>query len=105
MILDRAGRPFIRVPSGESHTWHDERVVATGDPPSGGESRLVKNWRIPGHAGGQRFEIVGFLGWVPPAESEDDGVPVPLLATLAVALVALSVVAAFVLGRGRPAPD
>jgi hypothetical protein len=107
VILDPTGRPFIRVASGKSHTWHDTRVVASGDPPPpaarSGERdpRLVKNWRIPGRTGKRQFTIVGFLGWVPPEERENEGAPAWLLAGGALALIALSAVAAYFLGRGR----
>lgn len=104
VIFDPSGRPFIGVPSGESHTWHDQRVLAKGEPPSGDDPQVVKNWRIPGRAGGRRFDIVGFLGWVPPPERDDDGgggASAFLLGGLALALVGLSLVAVFVLGR-RP---
>jgi hypothetical protein len=106
-ILDPEGRPFIRVPSGKSHTWHDVRVVPSRAPapPAAGAgkatSRFVKHWRIPGRMGSRAFVIVGFLGWVPPAESKDKGPPALLLAGGALALAALSVVAAYVLGRAR----
>jgi hypothetical protein len=106
-ILDREGQPFIRVPSGKSHTWHDPRVVASGDapPPDPGagerDPRVVKHWRIPGRAGKQRFAIVGFLGWVPPEEIEGEGAPALLLAGGALALLALSAVATYFLGRRR----
>lgn len=105
VILDPAGRPFIRVPSGKSHTWHDVRVVSTGDPPppSPGvgerDPRVVKHWRVPGRAGGQQFAIVGFLGWAPPPESADEGVSPLLLVGGAFALVALSLVGVVLLGR------
>lgn len=99
VILDPSGRPSIGVPSGESHTWHDQRVLAKGEPPSGDDPQVVKNWRIPGRAGGRRFDIVGFLGWVPPPESDGGGGSPFLLGSLALALVGLSLVAVFVLGR------
>ena len=99
MIFDPSGRPFIGVPSGESHTWHDQRVVATGDPPSGDEPQVVKNWQIPGRAGGRQFKIVGFLGWVPPPESDGGDASPFLLGGLALALLGLSLVGVFVVGR------
>jgi hypothetical protein len=102
VVLDPKGRPFVRVPSGESRTWHDRRVISTGEPPGGRDPRVVKNWRIPGRVGDKRFEIVGFLGWVPPPQSEDENARVLWFAGGALALVALSAVAAYLLGRGRP---
>jgi hypothetical protein len=97
VILDPAGRPFIRVPTGESHTWHDTRVVSSGDPPA--DAQVVKQWRIPGRAGAKRFEITGFLGWIPPPESADEGVSRLVLAGAAFGLVALSLAGVFLLGR------
>lgn len=32
-IFDGAGKPFIRIPTGANRTWHDPRVVGSGDPP------------------------------------------------------------------------
>lgn len=108
-ILDRGGKPFLQIPTGSSRAWHDPRVVGTGDPPpsapgaSEAAPRFVKNWSVPGRVAGRSFAIGGFLGWVPPEESADEGVPPFLLAGGALALVALSAVAAFLLGRSsRP---
>jgi hypothetical protein len=106
-ILDRAGKPFIRIPTGANRAWHDPRVVGRGDPPPAtpgapeGAPRFVKNWSVPGRAAGQSFTIDGFLGWVPPEDSGGQGISAFLLAGGALGLVALSAVAAYVLGRGR----
>jgi len=109
VILDRRGRPLIRVAAGRSRTWHDVRVVETGPPPpptpraDPAAPRFVKRWSIPGRAGGRRFAITGFLGWVPPPQQSDgDGTPLAVWAGGAIALVALSAGAAYLLGRGRP---
>jgi hypothetical protein len=105
VILDPAGEPFIRIASGSSRAWHDTRVVERGSPPPPApgapatDPRFVKNWTIPGRAGTRRFAIRGFLGWVPPNVSEDDGVSPVLLAAAAAALVALSAAGAYLLGR------
>jgi hypothetical protein len=107
-ILDRAGKPFIRIPSGSNRAWHDPRVVGRGDPPPPtpgapeGAPRFVKNWTVPGRAAAQAFVIDGFLGWVPPEESGGEGTSTFLLAGGALALVALSAGAAYLLGRRRP---
>jgi hypothetical protein len=107
VIFDPSGRPFLRIASGKSGAWHDPRVVEAGPPPSPPPGtaedapRFVKNWRIPGRAGGRPFAITGFLGWVPPEEGDEKGVPAVLLAGGALVLVALSAVAAYVLGRRR----
>ena len=104
-LLDRAGKPFIRIPSGSSRAWHDRRIVGRGEPPppvAGAPetaSRFVKNWRIPGRVAGRAFAIEGFLGWVPPGEDEDGGAPPFVLAGGAAALLAFSLLAAYLLGR------
>jgi hypothetical protein len=64
VIFGARGRPIARIPPGENRVWAEPRVGATEEPPE--EEGLVRNWRIPGTAGGQRFEIVGFLGYRPP---------------------------------------
>jgi hypothetical protein len=108
-ILDRAGKPFIRIPAGGNHAWHDARVVGQGQPPPAAPGapetapRFVKNWSVPGRVAGQNFQIDGFLGWVPPP-ADEGGVSAFLLAGGALALVALSAVAAFLLSRRRTDP-
>jgi hypothetical protein len=107
-ILDRTGKPFIGIPAGGSRAWHDARVVGQGEPPPAAPGapeaapRFVKNWTVPGRTAGRAFAVRGFLGWVPPAESGDEGVPFVVLAGGALALVVLSAGAAYLLGRGRP---
>jgi hypothetical protein len=124
VILGVDGRPFIRftkargverrTASGwnqvariQSYAWHDSRVVGRGAPPAAAPgadpaaSRFVKNWRIPGQAGGRDFEILGFLGWVPPRKQDDGGVSPVLLVGGAAGLFALSLAALLVLGRKR----
>jgi hypothetical protein len=123
-ILDREGRPFIRfrpegvhrfssgewrrMTTGTSYAWHDDRVVGHGDPPPAAAGqpktapRFVRSWRVPGRANGRAFTIEGRLAWIPPPESADEGPSPFLLAGGAFALVALSVVAAYLLGRSRP---
>ena len=64
--------------------------------------RFVKNWTVPGRAGEQAFEIDGFLGWVPPEDEGGEAVSTVLLAGGVLVLVALSAVAAFLLGRRSP---
>jgi hypothetical protein len=106
-ILDRAGRPFIRIPAGGSRAWHDPRVVARDGPPPAAPGaredapRFVKNWSVPGRATTQAFAIDGFLGWVPPEEAGDGDASWFWFAGGALALVALSGAAAYLLGRGR----
>ena len=42
-------------------------------PYESAKAQFVKNWRIPGEADGEPFEIVGFLGYrAPPGEKEGD---------------------------------
>jgi hypothetical protein len=126
VILDPAGRPFIRftklrgverrsasgwkqVARTQSYAWHDPRVIGRGAPPppapgsDPAASRFVKNWRIPADAGGRDFEILGFLGWVPPKQQDGNGVSKLLLAGGAVGLLALSIAAVVLLGQ-RPDP-
>jgi hypothetical protein len=106
-ILDRSGRPFIRIASGKSRAWHDERIVGrrATPPPAPGASatapRFVKNWSVPGRTKDRAFAIKGFLGYVPPGQASDEGVPTVVLVGGALALVALSALAAYLLGRGR----
>ena len=106
VILGRDGRPLVRVPPGETRSWHDGRVVHPGDPPPpvagapASDPRIVKNWEIPGRAAGRGFVIRGWIGWVPPAKSEG-GAPVALLAGSAIVLAACTVIAAYLLGRRR----
>ena len=67
VIFDGAGRPFVRLAPGESETWREPRIGWSGPVPD--KPGKLKDWRIPGRTGDQRFEIVGFLGYVPaPAE-------------------------------------
>ena len=77
VIFDASGSPVARIPPGENRVWTEPRVGATEEPPE--REGLVRNWRIPGTADGERFEIVGFLGYRPPpgerAEADDSGPP------------------------------
>ena len=109
VILDRQGRPLIRIGAGKSRSWHDGRVVESGPPPpppagaAENAPRFVKNWTIPGRAGPRRFAITGFLGWVPPRQRADGDTPWTVWVGGAAVLVALSAGAAYLLGRDRPA--
>ena len=106
-ILDRSGRPFIRIASGKSRAWHDNRIVGRGAPPPPARGqpetapRFVKNWSVPGRARDRAFTIRGFLGYMPPEPTGDEGAPTVVLAGGALLLVAFSAVAAYLLGRGR----
>ena len=109
VILDPAGKPFVRIPTGASRAWHDGRIRGSGGPPepAAGASetapRFVRNWRVPGRVGRRAFAVEGFLEWVPPPDvDEGSGVSGFLLAGAAAALVALSAGAAYLLGRVRP---
>jgi hypothetical protein len=101
VILGRAGKPVVRIPSGATRTWHDGRLLGTGDPPppaagaSEAAPRFVRNWRIPGRVGGRAFAVEGSLAWVPPPPAEEE-------AGGAAALVAVSAAGAYLVGRGRP---
>ena len=73
-ILGDDGKPSLRLAPGTSGAVADPRMGSTGPPPPQGE--FVKDWRIPGLAAGEPFEIVGFLGYRAPAgEDEDDRWP------------------------------
>jgi len=105
VILDRMGRPFLRIAAGHSRAWHDVRVVETGPPPPArpdapaGEPHFVKNWSVPGRSGPRRFAIRGFLGWVPPRQTGGNGTPLAVWIGGAAFLLALSVGAVYLLGR------
>jgi hypothetical protein len=98
VILDGEGRPLVRIPPGETKVWTEPRVGATEEPPE--REGLVRNWRIEGTADGEPFEIVGFLGYRPPAgePAKDDGSGLPAWAiALAAAGGTLVLVAALAL--------
>jgi hypothetical protein len=122
-ILDRRGRPFIRfrpggverlqdgewrrMNTGAAYAWHDSRVVGSGTPPPAAPGaaktapRFVRNWTVPGRVGDRAFTIEGALAWVEPQGTSAKGVSTALLVGGAVALVALSLGATFLLGRRR----
>ena len=105
VILDRGGRPWRRIAPGDSDMWHDERVLWRDDPPpppAGAPEdapRFVKNWRVPGRTGETQFAIEGFLGWLPPRTTADEGPATSAFVAGAAALLLLSVAAAILLGR------
>jgi len=112
VILDGRGRRFIRIGAGKSRSWHDARVVESRPPPppAAGAAedapRFVKNWRIPGRVGQRRFAITGFLGWVPPRQTGGNDTPLAVWIGGAAFLLALSLGAAYLLGRNAaPAPE
>lgn len=65
VILDRHGRPFVRLRPGQHRSWHEPRIHSAGPPPR--RSGLVRRWKIPGRAGGEPFVIEGYLGYAAPA--------------------------------------
>jgi hypothetical protein len=75
VIFDSSGRPVARIPPQENRVWADPRIGSSEPPPD--REGLVRNWRIPGTADGEPFEIVGFLGYRPPpgASSDNGGLP------------------------------
>jgi hypothetical protein len=109
VILDRGGRPARTIAPGDSDTWHDERVLWNGEPPpplpgaSRDAPRFVKNWRVPGRAGGTPFAIEGFLGYLPPRQGSSSGGAGGrwVLVGGAVALVVLSAGVMYALDRRR----
>lgn len=100
VIFDAQGRPLQEIPAGRVRVWAEPRIGADERPPE--TEGLVRYWRIPGTAGGERFEILGFLGYRPPpgaGESDDD---VPTWAYFAAgAFGVLVLAAAFVVPRRR----
>ena len=87
-ILGENGQPTLRLAPGQSGSVADPRIGSTGPPPQQGE--FVKDWRIPGRAAGEPFEIVGFLGYRAPAgeEGDDRSPPVWAIALVGCVLVA-----------------
>jgi hypothetical protein len=101
VILGRDGGTLHRIPAGTSRAWHDSRVTADGPPPrvEGSAPVFVKDWQIPGRAGGQSFAIEGFLGYVPPRGSGEGGTS-PLVYVLSAAgLLAVAGLAVLLLER------
>jgi hypothetical protein len=88
-ILGDDGRPALRLAPGTSGAVADPRIGSTGPPPSQGE--FVRDWRIPGRAAGEPFEIVGFLGYRAPVDEDGDDRWPPVWAA---ALVGCGLVAA-----------
>jgi len=70
VVYGEDGRDTLRLAPGDAGAIADPRIGSSGPPPAEGE--FVKNWRIPGAADGERFEIVGFLGYRPPADAEEE---------------------------------
>ena len=70
VIFDQDGDEALRLAPGRSGSVADPRIGSTGPPPQEGE--FVRDWRIPGEADGQPFEIVGFLGYRAPAGTQDE---------------------------------
>jgi hypothetical protein len=93
VILDDGGRALERIPAGRTRVWAEPRIGSTEAPPE--HEGLVRNWRIPGTADGERFEIVGFLGYRPPAgaPSGDNGVPTWAIVVAAAAGVLIAAAA------------
>jgi hypothetical protein len=64
-----------RVAGSSSFAWHDRRIRWTkGALPSSvrdepDRAHRLFDWRVPGTAGGDRFAIVGFLGYAPGADA------------------------------------
>ncbi len=70
VVFDQEGDEALRLAPGRSGSVADPRIGSTGPPPEEGE--FVRDWRIPGEADGQPFEIVGFLGYRAPAVAQDE---------------------------------
>lgn len=74
-IADASSSPvWKRVAAGESFAWHDRRIrwmeaalpASVRNEPN--RSHHLRDWSVSGTAGGDRFAIVGFLGYAPPAD-------------------------------------
>jgi hypothetical protein len=101
VILDDRGKPLVRIGPGKTETWTEPRVGATEEPPE--EEGLVRNWRIEGTADGEPFEILGFLGYRPPAGStEEEGSALTAVAiVLAAGVLAVGALVALRFRRGQ----
>jgi hypothetical protein len=100
VILGEKGQPTLRLGPGRSGSVRDRRIGSTGPPPAQGE--FVKNWRIPGKAGGAPFEIVGFLGYRAPADEGQGDWTFPAWAiALAIAVGGILITAALALPLRR----
>jgi hypothetical protein len=84
---DPAAQPrWMKVADGVTFEWHDHRIhwdkrtppPAVRDDPD--RVHLIFNWRVPARADSGRFLIKGFLGYTPPAKSDDDGWVIPVAA-------------------------
>lgn len=101
VLFDEDGGTALRLAPGASGSVADPRIGSTGPPPEEGE--FVKDWRVSGEADGQPFQIVGFLGYRPPPDAEqenDAGLPVWAI-VLAAAGGALVIAAALALPLRR----
>jgi hypothetical protein len=99
VILDDVHRPFVHIAPGRTEVWSEPRIGANEQPPE--TDGLVRNWRIAGTADGEPFQIVGFLGYRAPQET-DDGDGSSLLPYAVVLTVGGVAVAALLLvGRRR----
>jgi hypothetical protein len=75
VIFGEDGRPRLRLAPGRSGSMPDPRIGSAGPPPEKGE--FVNNWRIPGEADGEPFEILGFLGYRAPRGEKEEDWPYP----------------------------
>lgn len=78
-IADASSPPlWKRVAESSSFAWHDRRIRWTKDalPASVRDEpdrpHHVRDWRVSGTAGGDRFAIVGFLGYAPRSDAATD---------------------------------
>jgi hypothetical protein len=93
VIFDTNGGVQERIPAGRSRVWAEPRIGSQEPPPE--REGLVRNWRIAGEADGERFAIVGFLGYRPPAAtSMSDENCTPTWGIVLAAVVGLLIAAA-----------
>ena len=102
VIFDAEGDPLVRIAPRETKVWREPRVGAADEPPD--REGLVRNWRITGTADGEAFVILGFLGYRPPPEVEDEddlpGWAIPL-AAVAGTLLLIAAITVPLLRRGE----
>lgn len=98
VLYDAGGGVALRLAPGARGNLADPRIGSTDPPPD--REQFVRDWRIEGEAGGERFAILGFLGYRPPADEGGGGVPRWAVAAAAV-LGVLAVAAALALPLRR----
>jgi hypothetical protein len=106
VILDDTGMPFVRIGPGKTEVWDEPRIGSNDEPPE--REGLVKNWTIEATADGEPFEIIGFLGYRPPAgtaqQSDTSGIPAWVVMLVLTGGLAVLLAATLMLRRRRLEP-